>query len=428
MDKKNWIVFPLTIAFVLGLVLLVRHFDPAPPNHLTITIGDDQGDLQSFIKQYQRIFKEDGVKLIIKSSNGPFDNLKMLEDDNSGVSAGFVQDGLGSQDKQTDVESLGSLYYEPIWVFYRSKNTYNYFSQLMGEKIAVGKKGHGTQVLAERLLTMSGLDPSEAQLINMNSKESAEALKKGTIDAAILMLSADSPIVHELALQKDLKLMDISQAEAISRKDAAFHHLVLPRGALDLEADVPNKETNLVSSTTTLLVRYDLHPALAYLLLKAATEIHSNSGTFEKHGEFPNAKDDTFSMSKDALQFYKTGGPFWQRYLPYWLAAWFDRFIFLVIPIVAFALPLIRLVPRLYHWRLRTKIYQRYGELKFLETQIKPDATKLDYELYLQQINQIEERVDKMKMPKNFAEYIYSLKGHIQFVRDRIEKMESLKE
>ena len=298
----------------------------------------------------------------------------------------------------------------------------------MGEKIAVGKKGHGTQVLAERLLTMSGLDPSEAQLINMNSKESAEALKKGTIDAAILMLSADSPIVHELALQKDLKLMDISQAEAISRKDAAFHHLVLPRGALDLEADVPNKETNLVSSTTTLLVRDDLHPALAYLLLKAATEIHSNSGTFEKHGEFPNAKDDTFSMSKDALQFYKTGGPFWQRYLPYWLAAWFDRFIFLVIPIVAFALPLIRLVPRLYHWRLRTKIYQRYGELKFLETQIKPDATKLDYELYLQQINQIEERVDKMKMPKNFAEYIYSLKGHIQFVRDRIEKMESLKE
>ena len=422
---KKILTIGLVVAalIIISLVLGIRHLDPAPPNHITISIGDDQGDLQSIMKQYQRILKADGVKLEVKLSPGPFENLRRLEDDSSGVSAAFVPDGLGSAIKEPDVESLGSLYYEPIWVFYRSKNDYTYFSQLMGEKIAVGEIGHGTQVYAERLLTMSGLDPSEAQLINMNSSESAQALKKGEIDAAVFMLPADSPIIHDLAIQKDLKLMDVSQAEAISRKDGAFRHLILPRGALDLESNVPNKEMNLVSSTTTLLVRDDLHPALAYLLLKAATEVHNAPGIFEKHGEFPMGKDDTFSLSKDASQFYKTGGSFWQRYLPYWLAAWFDRFLFLVIPVLAFILPLIRTIPRVYNWRLRTKIYQRYGELKFLETEIKLDATKEEQENYLKQVNMIEERVNRMKMPKNFSEYIYSLKGHIQFVRDRIEKM-----
>ncbi len=433
MDKKKWqdrlarnaytVVLPFAILIIVSIIFAFRHIDPAPPNHLTISIGDDQGDIQAFVKQYQRILRADGVTLEVKTSPGPFENLRRLEDDNSGVSAAFVQDGLGSETKQPNVESLGSLYYEPIWVFYRSKNEFTYFSQLIGEKIAVGKLGHGTQVLAERLLTMSGLDPSEAQLINMNSTESAMALKKGTIDAAIFMLPADSPIIHDLAIQKDLKLMDVSQAEAISRRDAAFRHLILPRGALDLESNVPSKDINLVSSTTTLLVRDDLHPALAYLLLKAATEVHGPPGILEKHGEFPSGKDDTFSLSKDAVQFYKTGGSFWQRYLPYWLAAWFDRFLFLVIPLLAFVLPLVRTIPKMYHWRLRTKIYQRYGELKFLETEMKADATKAEQENYLHQVNLIEERVNKMKMPQNFSEYVYSLKGHIQLVRDRIEKM-----
>ena len=185
---------------------------------------------------------------------------------------------------------------------------------------------------------------------------------------------------------------------------------------------IPKEEINLVASTATLLIRDDLHPALAYLLLKAATEVHSSPGIFEKRGEFPTNKDDAFALSKDAIQFYKSGGPFWQRYLPYWLAAWFDRFVLIVIPIIAFVLPLIRLIPRFYNWRLRTKIYQRYGELKFLETQIKLEVTTVEYNDYLHQLHLIEDRVNKMKMPQNFSEYIYSLKGHIQFVRDRIEK------
>lgn len=423
MDKKFGFSFLAAALLIIGIFFVVGHFNPAPPDHLVLSVGDDQTQIGSSLKHYQRILKADGVTLEIRPSSGPFDSLNALEDEKSKVSAAFVQDGLGSYDQQPDVESLGSLYYEPIWVFYRSKVEFTYLSQLMGEKISVGLAGHGTQVLTERLLKLSGLAPSEAELVNMSSAEAADALKKGKISVAILMLPPDSPIVHDLAIQKNIKLMDIAQAEAIARKDSAFHHLVLPRGALDLESDSPHKDTNLVASTTTLLVRGDLHPALGYLLLKAATEVHNPAGIFEKKGEFPNPKDDSFSLSKDAIQFYKSGGTFWQRYLPYWLAALFDRFILLAIPIIAFILPLFRTLPKIYSWRLRTKIYQRYGELKFIEMQIKSNATLAEREGYLKQINEIEERVDKMNMPKNFSDYVYALKGHIQFVRDRVEKI-----
>lgn len=421
MNYKSW-SFLGVITTLIFSIIIVRHFNPAPPNHLIIATGEEQSVLNDLAKKYQKILKRDGVILEVKNSLGPIDNLTKLEDDDSKVSAAFVQDGLGSEENQIDVESLGSLYYEPIWIFYRSRENITHFSELYGRKIAVGKKGYATQVLTERLLTLSAVDTTDAELINMTSTESVTALKNGTVDAAIFMLPANHPIVHDLAMSKNIKLMNIAQSEAISRKDAAFHHLVLPRGALDLEADIPNQDIDLIASTTTLLIRDDLHPALSYLLLKAASEIHGSQGIFEKRGEFPTNKDETFSLSKDALQFYKSGGSIWQRYLPYWLAAWCDRFIILVIPIVAFILPLIRLIPKLYNWRLRTHIYQRYGELKFLEMQLKATVTKDEYENYMLRLNEIEERVNKMKLPQNFSDYVYSLKGHIQYVRDRIEK------
>lgn len=420
-------VGPLVVVVIIALIFLYKHIDPAPPSHLTMATGDDQSDLDQYAKEYQRLLKQDGVTLNIRPSKGPIENLHLLEDDSANVDVAFVQDGLGSPDEQKDVVSLGSLYYQPLWVFYRSSSVLNHLSQLEGKKIAVGRLGHGTHILAKRLLRLSGVDMKKTQLINIDSTESMAALEKGSVDAAILLMSPQNPIVHELAINPHLKMMNILQAEGISRKDASYHHLVLPRGSLDLAKDIPRDDVNLLASTTTLLVRDDLHPALAYLLLKAATEIHSEPGLLEKRGEFPANKDDQFPLSDDALQYYKSGGPFWQRYLPYWLAAWVDRFFLLVIPILAVVLPLLRAIPRLYQWRIRSRIYQRYGELKFIETQMqslmasKPLA-EIDFADFRHKLDVIEDRVNKMKVPKNFTEYIFSLLGHIQFVRDRMEK------
>jgi TRAP transporter TAXI family solute receptor len=413
---------PVGFLVILLLVFAYRHLDPAPPDHFTIATGDDQSDILEFAKEYRDYLKRDGVRLDIRSSAGPLENLKLLEDDKADVDAAFVQDGLGSVNDQPDIVSLGSLYYEPLWVFYRGKSVLNHLSQLEGKRIAVGRAGHGTRVIADRLLRLSGVDMEKTKLVHIDSADSAAALKKGDVDAAILMLAPENPLVRELEMDSDLRLMNILQAEAISRRDASYHHLVLPRGSLDLNSDRPREDVNLLGSTATLLVRDDLHPALAFLLLKAAAQVHGAPGIFEKRGEFPANKDDQFPLSDDALQYYKSGGPFWQRYLPYWLAAWFDRFVLLVIPVLAFVVPLIRSVPKIYEWRVRTRIYQRYGELKFVETQIGHRLTPEEHEKFESRLDEIEERVNKMRVPRKFTEYVYSLRGHIQFVRDRLAK------
>ncbi len=432
MDKKifyNWslrdfmvAVGPVGAVVILIVILAYLYIDPAPPNHLMIATGDaDQSDLAQFAKEYQSILKEDGVRLDIQTTNGPFENLAKLENEASGVSVAFVQDGLGSAEKQPDVESLGSLYFEPIWIFYRGAKTLTHVSELDRKKISIGRLNHGTNVIARRLLELNGVNVKDnSNFLNLDLKSAAAALKQGQIDAAILMAPPESPVVHDLMMTKGITLFENEQAEGASKLSPSFHHLVLARGAIDLKNDLPNHNIDLLATTSTLLVRDDLHPALQYLLLKAATQLHGDPGIFEAKAEFPSNKDDVFPLSSDARQYYKSGGPFWQRYLPYWLAAWVDRFIFIAIPFLAIVIPMIRTVPKIYYWRIRQRIYHSYGELKYLETQIGPLASVLEFEDFLLRLDAIEARVNKIKVPQNFAEYIYSLRGHIQFVRSRL--------
>jgi len=432
MDKKIFFKWSLRDLFIaigpVGAAILILtivafiYVDPAPPSHFTIATGDpDQSDLTQFAKEYQQLLKEDGVQLDIKATENPFENLRLLENDDAHVDAAFVPDGLGSTEKQPDVVSLGSLYYQPLWIFYRGSKPLTHISQLDGHKISVGQLKHGTNIIAKRLLRLNGIKIQDnPNLVNLDAASAAAALKKGEIEAAFFMLPPESPIIHDLFSDSSLHVFDNEQAEGIEKKNPSFHHLVLARGAIDLKNDKPDHDVDMLAVTTTLLVRDDLHPALQFLLLKAASQLHSDPGVFERRGEFPANKDDVFPLSSDAHQYYKSGGPFWQRFLPYWLAAWLDRFVFIVIPFLAIVLPLIRTVPKIYFWRLRQRVYKAYGELKYLETQIGENPTIKEYEDFLLRLDAIEARVNKIRVPKNFAEYIYSLRGHIQLVRDRL--------
>ena len=414
---------PSGILFIIALIVGYKYLDPAPPTKLVISTGEDEGDCQFYAEKYREILKKDGIELEIRPSAGPLENLKKIEDENSDVDVGFVQDGIGSVEEEPDVISLGSLYYEPVWLFYRGKSEVTRFHQLIGKKIAVGYEGRGMRIIALKLLKEAGVDGQNTQLINIGAEKAEDALKKGDVDAAFFLLTPDDPIIENLAMDPDLRLMNVDQAEAITRTLPFLHHLVLPHGIFDLKKNIPEQDINLVSPTATLLARDDLHPALTYVLLKAATQVHGVPGIFEKRGEFPINKDDQFPLGRDADQFYKSGGPFWQKYLPFWLAAWVDRFFLLVIPMLALILPLIRMVPRIYQWRIRTRIYKRYGELTFLETQIKQQPNLQERSAYQKRLDEIEERVNDMKVPLEFAEHIYSLRGHIHFVRERLDAL-----
>lgn len=422
-SPKDMLISAAPTLFLLGVALLAYRFtQPATPKRIVISTGNDEGDYTAYAKRYKDIIKEDGVELVIRPSSGAQENLQKLADDDSDVEVAFVQDGLGSPDKQPNLVSLGSLYYEPIWIFYRGNKNFTRLSQFVGKKIAVGENGGGTQILSEGMLKNSGVDSKRATFLNIGGEEAVAALKTGQVDAIFLIATADDAIIDKLIEDPSIHIMNLDQAQAITRQFPYLHHLVLPHGAIDLARNFPEQDINLVAPTATLLAKDTLDPALMDLLLKAATEVHSAPDTLENKDEFPMDKDYQFPIAKEAKRFYKSGERFWQRYLPFWLATLVDRFILLVIPLMALMLPTLRLIPRLYDWRIRTRIHQRYGELKLLEMQIKPDDSQTKLHEFLGKLDAIDERVNRLKVPLKYSEYIYSLRGHIDLVRSRLSR------
>lgn len=415
-------IAPSLLLLVLALFFVKKFINPAPPNHIVISTSDSEGDYQFYAKQYQEIMKDDGVTLEIRPSTGAIENLRRLQDEKSDVDVGFVQDGLGSTEEETDLVSLGSLYYEPIWIFYRGNKKLDRIVQLTGKRIAVGQEGGGTKILALKLLKEAGIDEKTAHLESLGWDKASAALRVNQIDAAIFLATPRDAQIIDLMHDKTIHLMSMDQAEAITRQIPYLHHLVLPHGALDLKAGIPEQDVDLVSPTATLLVKDTVHSALVYLLLKAASQVHDDPGIFEKKNEFPMDKDFQFPLSEEAKSFYKSGTPFWQRFLPFWLAALVERFIFLIIPILAVVLPMIKMIPRFYQWRIHNRIFQRYGELKFIETQVRTESSKDKLDEYVKKLDDIEDRVNHMKVPLDFSSHIYELRGHIHFVRERLQE------
>jgi TRAP transporter TAXI family solute receptor len=415
-------VLPSFLILVAASVMAYKFVDPAPPKHFVISTGDGESDYQTYAKLYKDILKDDGIDLEIRPSTGGVENFNRLKDHNSDVSVGFAHDGVGTQDEAPEVSSLGSIYYDPVWVFYSNKKDLTRFSDLIGKKVAVGEAGGGTEVLVTQILKANGVDQTNSSFVDLGSAQAADALKAGRLDASVFLATADDPLIQSLMADSRVKLMDMDQAEAITRVVPFLHHLVLPHGAFDLKKNIPNRDINMVSATVTLLVKDSLHPALIYLLLKAATQVHGDPGIFERKNEFPIDKDYSFTLAGEAKAYYKTGLPFWQKYLPFWLAALVDRFFLVVLPLLAIIIPLVKLIPRLLQWRVKSKIYQHYGELKYLETQIQRGKEPGKQQEHLVKLDAIEEKVGRMKVPLDFSDQVYVLREHIHFVRRKLER------
>jgi TRAP transporter TAXI family solute receptor len=420
----------ILIAFAPSLVILTivflvarRYVNPQPPDHIVISTGDGEGDYQAYAEAYRDIIKQDGIKLVIRPSTGARENLRLLTDPKSDIDVAFVQDGLEAKEEKDspyDLVSLGSLYYEPMWIFYRGKKELTRVSQLKGKKLAIGEHGGGTPALAAKILEESGIGKDDAEIVSLDFRGSADALKKGEVDAAFFLATPEEELIKELLAEKSLHVMNLDQAEGITRKIPYLHHLTVPHGSIDLAKNLPDQDLNLVSTTATLVARDTIHPALVDLLLKAATEVHGEPSTLERKGEFPIDKDYNFPMSAEAKRYFKVGAPFWQRYLPFWLANLVDRFILIVLPLLAVIIPMLKTIPQIMDWRVRRRIHRAYGELKFLETQLRNETTHEKYRAHLRELDRIEDRVRALRVPIHFSEHIFGLRGNIEFVRGKL--------
>lgn len=408
-------------AFACAALLALNYIDPAPPRHIEISSGAEEGAFQVYAERYKAILARDGVALKIRPSNGSPQNLQRLTDPRSGVDIGFLQGGFTTPEDAPGLRSLGSMYYVPLWIFMRVPAdgvVLSRLSQLRGMRIAAGVEGGGTYNLATRLLRPAGVNERNASLLPLSGRDAANALLEKRVDAAMFLTTLDAPHVQQLLAMPDIRLMNLDQADAYVRNFPFLHKLVLPRGSFDLENNLPAEDVQLLAPTATLVAREGVHPALVSLLLKAATEVHGGASLLQKEHEFPGDRDVDLPISPEAARYYKSGPPFLQKYLPFWLATLLDRMFVVLLPMLAILIPLTKLAPLMYSWRIRSRVYHWYGELKFLEGQLRdlPDAAAMP--ALLERLDWIEDRVNRIRLPLAFSNHVYFLREHIELVRN----------
>ena len=414
-----WLWALVGALILAALSATVAWLGPLPPKVVVMSSGTAGSDYDMYARQYQAFLKRSGVQLRLLPSAGSLENLARLNDRRSGVTVAFVQGGLTSEAQSPDLQSLGTVFYQPFWLFVRREIAFVRPDDLRDKRVAIGPEGSGTQLLAKKFLSLNDIDESELQLLPLAAVEAGEALLRGEIDLAAMVASCDMPMVRRLLASTDVNVFSAPRADAYVALHPYLTKLVLPAGVGDLARNRPPSDVTLVSTEASLLVRKDLHPAIQYLLLEAATEIHSAGGLFRKPGQFPAPSPVDLPVSKDARQFYKSGPPFLQRYLPYGLAIFTTRLLLLLIPVIGVAYPLLRTAPTLYSWSIRRRIFRLYGELKFIEVEL--DGRRgLPAEDLSAQLERLEERANHVQVPFAFAPFLYQLRNHIALVRDRI--------
>jgi TRAP-type uncharacterized transport system substrate-binding protein len=413
----------VTLAIVAAAVWIAfALLQPTPPRKVVMSTGEDGSAYAHFAERYRQILAREGIELELRPSAGALENLARLEDAKSGVSVAFVQGGTADPVRSPNLETLGTLFYEPMWFFYRDVKVEYGIESFRGKRISIGPEGSGTRALTLELLKRNGIDEHLAEYLPYSPRTAAEKLLSGEIQAALMVTSWDSPAVQSLLKADKIHIVSFPRVDAYVALYPFLSKLVLPAGVADLATNRPAVDTLLLAPKASLAVRHDLHPAIQYLLLDAAAEIHGSPGIFQKAGQFPAPEAIDLPLSENARQFYKSGRPFLQRYLPFWLAVLAGQLLVLLIPVVGVLYPTLRLVPTLYGWAMRRRIFRLYGELKFLEGELDRRKREDDTRDLSAQLDRLEERVNHFRMPTAFTHMLYTLRVHISLVRERLAK------
>ncbi|MBI5891938.1 MAG: ABC transporter substrate-binding protein [Nitrosomonadales bacterium] len=418
--------FKASLPYLLALVLIAIAgywlIDPAPPKKIVISISKEDGNYQAYARLYEALLLQDGVALEIRESEGPLPSLDELRREGTDVDMAFVPGGVARSESTVGLVSLGSLYYEPLWIFSKGQRRTGQLSALKGRRIAVGRTGSGTNILTRMVLGAAGVTAQNSTLFEIGEDDAMEALRHNVADVIFLSGVPTSTLIQEVAALPGVTLVDLDEAEAYSRQFNFLRHLVLPEGALSLASNVPPREVHMLAPTVTLVARESMHPALVYLVLKVLARVHGGAGMLQQEREFPSDKDTDFEMSTQAAHFYESGPPFLDRYLPFWAATFVNRVLIILLPLLALAIPLSRIAPAVYTWLVKSRIHKLYGELRFLELQLRDRHHPLELSTFRKELDAIENKVNHLRLPVAFSSHLYELRSHIELVRSKLSR------
>jgi len=427
-SAKSLLTGPVAIASLVAMALVVlalclRYVVVAPPHRLVLAAGPDDSALARTARLYGTHLAAQGVTLEIVSTRGPADNLARIDAPGSKVDVAFVLGGLTDARRSPNLESLGSVSFDPVWIAYRpGLGDVDGIPRLRGRTIGIGREGSGTDVIARRLLDASGLAPPASTLVfdDGDADTAAAALLAGKLDAAFVMGPPEDPKIRSLFAHRDLRVMSLSDAEGVSRNLSFLHVIRVPKSTVDVARQEPDRDLTTVGTTVTLVARKDVHPALIYLLMSVVDDVHEPPSLLHKENEFPSDKDTDLPLSAQAEAYYKSGKPFLQRYLPFGLASAVERFLKVGVPIILVILPGLRAFPAFYQWRVKRKLAGVYRQLLEVERDVHAAAPGSRREPFEAALLAIEARLKAENIPLMYSNELYVLREHIDLARRQI--------
>jgi len=413
--KHQLVIFgPAALLVVVAFVVAYQFIKPAPPDRVVMATGSPEGAYHAFAQRYAAFLAREGIELVLRPSAGSQENLGLLR--SGEVELAFVQGGVDDGLEEPALTSLGSVYYEPLWLFLRHDQSVRTLSDLAGQRVAVGPVGSGTRALAARLLADNGVP--EETWDPRGGSTAIESLRAGELDAVFLVMSAESDLIDGVLRDTGLRPFDFARAEAYTRRHRFLNSVQLPEGAIDLAANIPGNAVRLLAPAANLVSHPELHPAVIDLMLQAASDAHRQGGWFEATGEFPQPGLLAFPLNKEAERYYEHGPPFLQRFLPFWAASLIDRLKVMLLPLLVLLFPLFKVMPPFYTWRMRARVYRWYDELEEAEASLA--AGDRDRDWVFAELDRIEQEVRQVKVPLSFTDRLYDLRQHIDLVRRQV--------
>jgi TRAP transporter TAXI family solute receptor len=410
------------LTFIFGILWILV---PPPPKSIEIATGFPTGLYYQFAERLKTELAKDGVDLNVKATGGTIDNLALLSDPKSGVHFAMIQGGVADVNQHPNLVSIAGMFYEPVWVWYREPAFKNeggrlqVLGQLKGKHVAIGNEGSGTLALSSTLLKASGISEDDFYPEKLKPDQAIEKLSNGTIDAVFIVAAAEAPVLQKFYSIPNIRLMSFDQGDAYTRNLPYLSKVVVPRGLLSIQYDIPKQDITVIAPTATLVTQDNISPAMISLLLSASYDILKSYSRLQKPGEFPSSAGMDFPLQADAEIYLKDGPSFLHRHLPFWTAVWVGRFVKIVIPLLVILIPLFTYIPSAKNFLLRLKLARVYAELREIEKNSINPALK---EKNFRELEAIERRVDNINVSMLDSKELYDLKGHVGEVRIRLNR------
>ncbi len=415
---------PLLVLVAIGFAVAIAKLEPPPPSSFEIAAGSPGGAYYAYAQRYRDLLSRQGFELEVVETAGSVENLELLR--SGAVDLALFQGGAAPAGDEGDPDrpnSLASLFYEPVWLFFRVDQPVEQLTDLAGRRIAVGPEGSGTQTLARQLLADNGIDDAEAEMLPLTSTEAAAALTDATIDAAFFVTSADSSYIVDLIADDDVELLSVRRSLAYRKAHPFLSRVILGEGVLDIERNLPEEDVSLLAAAASLLARPDLHHALAPLLLGTMAEVHGGVGRLTAAGTFPSHLYVDFPLTAEARHYLENGPSFLQRFLGFRLATAIDRLKILLLPLITLLIPVFKAAPPIYRWRIRSKIYRWYEDLSWADEILHEQPTDEEIAVHLGELQKLEQEVAQVSVPLSYMDEYYSLRVHVQLILAKLERL-----